>query len=153
MVAIIHVTLDVDIVILLSVSTAGFKLTPAGYQELRKRNLVTSAPKYLGEYEDMNSESVDSASIDSVPDISLEFDNPTRVANKPVSVKQEIKETIKSISKESTDDLELYQGSSEDETIVKKVEKAVKNFVQQEILNVGVGVGVKLAMEAARRVF
>lgn len=135
---------------LISVSTAGFKLTPAGYQELRKRNLVTSAPKYLGEYEDMNS---NSESTESVPDIALEFDRPTVVTNKPVSVKQEITETIKSISKEPVDSLELHQDSVEDETIVKKVEKAVKNFVQQEILNMGVGVGVKLAMEAARRVF
>jgi hypothetical protein len=32
------------------------------------------------------------------------------------------------------------------------VEKAIKNFVQTEILQVGVNVGMKVLMEAAKRV-
>lgn len=137
---------------LISVSTAGFKLTQAGYNELKKRNLISSVPRYLEEdIMDETEEATESSlSTKDVPDIALEFD---RSPAKSLPQKQ-ISQNIMEFSQKIDTNLEVIKPSeTEDPTVLKKVEKAVKNFIQQEILNVGVGVGVKLAMEAAKRVF
>ena len=118
---------------LISVSTSGFKLTKAGYNELKKRKLADCLPKYLEE------EAVEE-------DIHLEL-----AETQDDSDKNALKSIAKTVADHVDNHLEVIP-EPENKTILKKVEKAIKDFVQTEILQVGVNVGMKVLMEAAKRV-
>ena len=119
---------------LISVSTSGFKLTKAGYNELKKRKLADCLPKYLEEETDED-------------DIHLELADKEEDS----AAKTSLKGIAKNVAEHVDNHLEVAE-EPENKTILKKVEKAIRDFVQTEILQVGVNVGMKVLMEAAKRV-
>ena len=122
---------------LITVSTSGYKLTMAGFKELRKRKITLTIPKYLEE--DLGEE--ETTSTEGVPDIPLELVNQSgNNAFTPTET-----DALELVCKETKHKDEEEQQPL---TVIERVESAIKKFIKNEIMTVGVNV----LFEAAKRV-